>query len=216
MKSSLNYVVVLDTETGNLFNSKIKAFYDAALIEVAVAVVDCRTLEVVEETSWIIKPYKDDLIYSAEAEAVHGISKQIIESKGMEEKKVFKEFKNLLIKYKNPRHKAAICGHNLNGFDLEFIKNWFEFHDESWEDIIKWTLDSMMFAYLETLEQTDYKLHTCCSEHSIDLVDAHRAGADTRATAQLFIEFVKRLRGVGLSVNNTAEKTIRYRETFQL
>lgn len=215
MKSSLKYVMVLDVETGSLINSKVRAVYDAALIEMAVAVVNMETLEIEEEVSWILKPYKEDLLYTSEAEMIHGITKAIIDSNGVEEKKAFKEFKALCSKYKNPRHKAAICGHNLNGFDLDFIKNWFEFHEEDWESMIKWTFDTMAFAYISSLEQVDYKLHTCCGIYNIDLVDAHRAGADTRATAKLFIEFVKRLRGEGLSAAAQVEKKIRYREKFQ-
>lgn len=215
MKSSLKYIVVLDTETGGLFNSKVKAFDDAALIEVACVVIDCQELKIVEELSWILKPYKDDLIYSKEAEAVHGITKEVIENNGLEEKIVFKQFKQLLSKYKNPRHKAAICGHNLNGFDLEFIRNWFTFHNEDWESLIKWTFDTQAFAYMASDEQENYQLHTCCQNAGIDLVNAHRALDDTKATADLMIKYIEKLKGKANPVVEI-EKKPRYREKFQL
>lgn len=78
---------------------------------------------------------------------------------------------------------------------------------------MKWREDTLRYAYYANLEQSDYKLVTCCNEFGIDLVGAHRALNDTRATAKLFIEFIKRLRSVGSA--NTPGSKESFRSSFR-
>lgn len=217
MKTASKFVICYDHETGGL-PSKVKLpFLNIPLVETAMVVVDMETLEICEEVNFMYQyNYKEDLEYSPQAEEVHGISKQIQDANGLPLKEIYKAQVDLFKKYKNPRQGVTLAGHNATGFDFPFSKNFFEYMGGNIEDHVKYQIDTMQFAHMAALEQTDYKLGTCCNEYNIDLVNAHRGLDDTRATAQLFIEFVKRLRGVGLSANNTAEKTIRYRETFQL
>ena len=104
-------------------------------------------------------------------------------------------------------------GHNFDGFDFDFFKNLFEFAGDDIEKYVKWREDTLRYAYYANLEQSDYKLVTCCNEFGIDLVGAHRALNDTRATAKLFIEFIKRLRSVGSA--NTPGSKESFRSSFR-
>lgn len=214
MKTSVKYVIISDTETGGLPSKDRRAVFDVALLEVSCCVIDMELLEIIEEYDNLIKPdYKDNLILSCEALAVNGIELDVLESSGVALQQVYKDLKSLFVKYKNPRHKAILGGHNFDGFDFDFFKNLFEFAGDDIEKYVKWREDTLRYAYYANLEQSDYKLVTCCNEFGIDLVGAHRALNDTRATAKLFIEFVKRLRSVGSA--NTPGNKESFRSSFR-
>lgn len=53
MKTSSNYVIVYDFETGNLWNSKCIAFDNAPLVELAMVCVDMSKLEIIDEVDLI-------------------------------------------------------------------------------------------------------------------------------------------------------------------
>lgn len=214
MKTASKYIIVVDTETGSIPSKENKAFYDVALIEATFCLIDMESLEIVEELDIMFPDnYKEGLIYAQQAEDVHGITKSIRVAKGIPLKDCYKKVLDLFKKAKNPRQGVTLVAHNHN-FDRPFIENFFEYMGGDLSEHVKYWLDTMQFAHMSALEQSDYKLGTCCAIHDIDLVDAHRSSTDTRATAQLFIEFVKRLRNEG-SAKKEELKT-RYRERFQL
>lgn len=211
MKTGIKYVIVQDYETGGLPNKTLKPFIDIALCEVACVVIDMQTLSIIDEYQNLFKPhYKGDLVYQQEALNVNGLTLEMMEEKGVDARDIYKDLKALYLLYKNPRHGAVICGHNFTAFDHPFTVNMFEyFGDDVW-NYVKWVEDTQKIAYYSSVEQQDYKLHTCCMENSIELVDAHRAIHDTRANAQLFISYIKRLRGEGLK-----KKEEVFQEKFQ-
>lgn len=215
MKTASKYVIIFDVESGGLPGKENRPFYEIALIEGTFCVIDMESLEIIEELDIMLPDeYKEGLIYQEQAEMVHGITKAIRQANGKPLKECYKSVLDLYKKYKNPRQGITMVAHNYN-FDKPFLENFFEYMGGNLSDHVKYWLDTMQFAHMAALEQVDYKLHTCCGIHNIDLVDAHRSSADTRATAKLFIEFVKRLRGEGLSAAAQVEKKIRYREKFQ-
>lgn len=215
MKTSAKYVIMFDFETGGIPNKDLRAFYDVAAIEIALVVIDLEKLSITEEKSFIFKDnYKDGLIYTKEAEAVHGITKEMREENGVELKTIYKEICNLFKKYKNPRQMCHMGGHNIS-FDIPFLKNFFEFMGDNIDNYVKFYSDTMLFAHMSALEQENYQLHTCCQLNGIDLVNAHRALDDTKANALLMIEYIKKLRGEGSS-SKKEEKKSRFRETFAI
>lgn len=216
MNTSARFVVVADTETGGLPNKDKRAFYDVALVEVAMVVVDCVDLKIVDEYSQIIKPYKDGLEYSVGAEATHGLSKAHLEEYGADVKGVYGDVKKILTTYKNLRIGAILAGHNFLTFDIPFFEGLFGFHKDNLWDYIKFVEDTMMWGWLRATEQENYKLGTCCRQEGVQLVDAHRALNDTKANAQLFIKYLECLRGSGGGASAPAMKPSRFRETFQL
>lgn len=218
MKTSAKYAIAFDFETGDLISATKKAFYDAAAVEIALVVIDLEQLSIVEEKSFIFKDeYKEGLSYSEQAELVHGITKEIRKSKGVELKEIYKYLVGLFKKYKNPRQLCHLLGHNIISFDVPFLRNFFEYMGDDLDKYVKFYTDTMLLAHLSVLEQENYQLHTCCQINGIDLVNAHRALDDTKANALLFIEYVKRLRGQGLvSQEEKKEKKSRFRETFAI
>lgn len=219
MKTSSKYVIVFDTETGGLLNKDNQAFLDIALLELAIVVVDMESLSLIEEKSLMFeRDYKEGLIYTTEAEAVHGITEKIQKEKGQSLKTIYKYMVDLFKKYKNPRQLCTLCGHNIVGYDMPFITNFFTYMNDDINKYVKFTIDTMQLAHMSALEQENYQLHTCCQLNGIDLVNAHRALDDTKANALLFIEYVKRLRGQGVKSSSQESQGVksRFRETFAI
>lgn len=218
MKTQCRYVIVVDTETSDLISKEKPAFDVVALMEVALVVVDLESLSIIEEKSFIFeRDYKEGLIYSSQAEAVHGITAKIQEEKGISLKIIYKEICSLFKKYKNPRQLCHLAGHNIISFDVPFLRNFFEYMGDDLDKYVKFYTDTMLLAHMSALEQENYQLHTCCQINGIDLVNAHRALDDTKANALLFIEYVKRLRGQGsVSQEEKKERKSRFRETFAI
>lgn len=221
-QANLRYVIVSDTETSGLPSKggkgkpEVKAFWDILLVEVAAVVVDLFEMKIVKEYDAIIKPYKEDYIWSPAAEQTHGLSQNYLNDNGLDIEDVYYDYKNILTTYKNNKVKAVLCGHNFQGFDIPFIEGLFEFHkDDLWE-YVRWVEDTQKMAYYRATEQTDYKLGTCCRKEGVELVDAHRALNDTRANALLFMKYISVLRGEGAAQASTQTIESRFRETFQL
>jgi DNA polymerase III alpha subunit (gram-positive type) len=214
MKSPYCNYISCDVETGGLINSKKLAVYDIALTEIALVAIN-DSLEIVEQKSWLIKPYSNDLEYNEEAAKVSGITKEMCVKQGQDIKIVCKEAIDFLKKYKKGTSLPIIFGHNFVNFDSEFISNMFELCKE---DLMKYVNpvpeDTMKWARLCWTESTNYKLGTCCENAGITLVDAHRALTDTISTAKLWIYFMKNLRGLNTNINNKEEK--RFRNGFEL
>lgn len=215
MKTSAKYIIMFDFETGGLPNSKQRAYYDIAAVELALVVIDCENLSIIEEKSFIFKDeYKEELIYTKEAEEVHGIKKEVRQNNGVELKIIYKEVCAIFKKYKNPRQMCSMGGHNIS-FDIPFLRNFFEDMGDNIDNYVKYWIDTLSWAHLFALEQMDYKLSTCCQLAGIDLVDAHRALTDTKANALLLISYIKKLRGEG-QTQLSNKKKIRFRNTFEL
>lgn len=100
MKTTANFMVVADTETGGLpckaskGKPEKKAFFDVPLCEVALVAIDLVNLKIVDEYSEIISPYKDGLEYSPEAERVHGLSLKHLTENGESVKNVYQSVKS--------------------------------------------------------------------------------------------------------------------------
>lgn len=222
MNTTVRYVIVADTETGGLPSKGGKgkpaklAFTDVALVEVAMVVVDCIELKIVEEYGEIIAPYKEGLEYSAGAEKAHGLSVDHLTNNGADISEVFRNVENIMVKYKNPRIGALMAGHNFQQFDVPFFEGIFEHHRKNFWDYCTFVEDTMKLGWYRSIEQENYKLVTCCKQEGIELVDAHRALTDTRANAQLFMKYISLLRGSGASQQQSTKKESRFRETFQL
>lgn len=209
-KTQAPYIVVADVESGGLPSKDKLAFHKIALVEIAAVVIDVEKLEIVEEISWLIKPYQDDLEYSEGAFSVHGISKKMLEEKGEDLKVVYKNFKDILKKYKSGRWKPVIAGHNFEKFDIPFIQGMFgTFKDDIFEHI-QGTEDTLRWSSYKWKESTNYKLGTVCSNMGVELTEAHRALRDTVANAELIIKFIQLLR------SETIQKEDRFRDNFKM
>lgn len=222
MKTSSKFLICFDFETGGLPSKDKRAFYDIPLVETAMVVINMETLSIEEECSMIFQPdYKENLLpVDSQALETHGITRETQEAKGVSLKEIYKKWLDLFKKYKNPRQMITLCGHNIVSFDVPFLRNFFEYMGDDLDNHVRFYLDTMQLAHMAALEQTDYKLNTCCNNAGIDLINAHRALDDTKANALLMIEYVKKLRGEGLSSpkNSSFEtkENSRFRESFAI
>ena len=73
MKTSSNFVIVYDFETGGLPSKEKQAFLDIPLVEMAMSCIDMKKLEIIDRVEMIFPyNYKEGLAgYSEEATAVH-------------------------------------------------------------------------------------------------------------------------------------------------
>ena len=206
-------IIVTDVETGGL-PSKLKkaATLEVALTEIAFVVIDNVSLEIIDQSSFLFKPYSKDLIYDPEAAKVSGISLSMLEEKGIPMEKAFSDIDKFLSRYIKGRNKPYLCGHNVQNFDLEFIVNLFELNKK---DISKYfddfILDTLWLSRLAIVENPKFNLAACCEYYGIEHVQAHRALTDTTVTAKLLIEILKRMRSQ--SVEGKVEK--KFRHTFE-
>ncbi len=214
-----NYFFVVDVETGGL-PSKLKkaAVSEVALTELAFVVIDNASLKIIDKKSWLFKPYKEDLIYDPQAAKVSGIDKKFCEKNGLDMKEAFSEMIDFINSYKRKNRKHYLVGQNINNFDLEFIINLFALNKF---DISKYfasdVFDTMIWSRLKFVEAPSFSLSSNCQMANITLVDAHRAMNDTIATAELWIYFLKNLRGLEKDKGNQQPNSFRFRDTkFQI
>jgi DNA polymerase III alpha subunit (gram-positive type) len=126
MKSPYQNFAVFDVETGGLLNGGVQAVYEMALTEIAIVIVS-PNLEIIDQDTWLIRLYEDDLIFTQKAEEVSHISKQMCENEGMDIRVAQKEVKKFLQKHKVGSAKPSLVGHNVLNFDSYFIENFFEY-----------------------------------------------------------------------------------------
>jgi len=207
-KSRVHYAIVADFETGGL-PSKDKAAFDViALTEACFVVVDLHELKIVQTADWLVKPYyKEGLEYSIGAQQATGITPKMLEEKGQPLDKVFKEMKEIIKKYSKGIELPIMVGHNWNKFDAPFIENMFSFFGEDFYKLVAGYEDTMIWGGIKFLESENYKLGTICSNLGIELLNAHRAVADTTATAKAFINMVSCLRNSGFESEKPKEET---------
>jgi DNA polymerase III alpha subunit (gram-positive type) len=197
---------VLDVETGGLSSET------NPMLEIAVCVVSSE-LEDLGSYESLITPYGNLEIKQAALDA-NGITYDLLKSKGKSPDVVCQELIKLFNKYKSGKSLPILVGHNIDKFDLDFLISFFKFNKQ---DLSKYinndvTIDTLIWSRLRWTESVNYKLHTCCQNAGIELVNAHRAMVDTVSTKELFKYFMKGLRCSG---NELEVKENRYRATFE-
>jgi len=206
-----NIYLVTDVETGGLPDKLKKlATHEVALTEIAFVAIDSETLEIVDQKSWLFKPYKDNLVYEPEAAQVSGISLDFLKENGLEMKDAFKDICKFLSFQKRGRNLPKIVGHNIKNFDLPFIEGLFEINDTDISQYFNGDVyDTMDWARDKWIEGK-FNLQAVCQRFGIEHVSAHRALPDTIVTAKVFIQFIKLLRA-----EQIAEKKEKFRDSFK-
>lgn len=206
-----NVYVVCDVETGGLPDKlKKEATLEVALTELAFVSVDAESLEIIDQKSWLFKPYKDDLIYEKEALTVSNISLDLLNESGVEMTQAFKEIEHFLSQQKRDTNLPKLVGHNIKKFDLPFIENLFvlnkanvlKYFNGDVYDTLEWARDKWV--------EGKFNLQTVCQRFGIEHVSAHRALSDTIVTAKVWIKFLKLLRA-----EQTTEKKEKFRDSFK-
>ena len=199
-----------DLETGGLAADK------NPVLEIAIVVMNHELEEIGEYTS-LIKPY-GDLVIQPQALQANGLTLEQLQN-APDSGVVAKEIAAFLKKFKVGKDKPVLCGHNIDKFDIPFLDNYLAAHKVKLADLVNtdFTIDTMWWSRIKWTESPNYKLGTCVQRLGIELVNAHRAVADTRANHQMVKQFLKLLRGQG-SVEGGDNKSapVRFRETFKI
>lgn len=204
-----NYWIVCDLESGGFSCEK------NPVTEIACVILDYQ-LNVVKEYETLVKPY-GDLVIERQALEVTGLSLDEI-NKGKESKQVVLELIDLFKPLKVGKYtKPILVGHNFEKFDLGFLVKLFQFYNKNLFDVVDSHVEDTLWDSRKKWGHVDsgpdFKLGTCCSRAGIELVQAHRALADTQATAKLFISLMKSLRGEGIS--KKVEEVKKVRDSFK-
>lgn len=208
----INYIVY-DIETGGFGVDKV------AITEVALIALNGETLEEIERYETLIQPY-GDLGYGKEAEAITGITMDMLMADGKPAKQVVKEVNDFIVRQGTGRiTKPILCGHNIRDFDNPFMIKLFGLYRKDFLKIVSpAVLDTMWMSRMKTSALTDEfgkHNHTdACARAGVELFDAHRAMPDTAANAELVKSYLKALRGAGEAVVVKKEEH-EYREEFK-
>ena len=188
MKSSVQAICVFDTETTGLVAAK------NAVIEVACCAFDIDMNDLPEYHSGIMNIYDSREIQDGALNA-NGITREQIRA-GADPRQTLDNFCKYLSSLKIGGKLPILAGHNIDKFDVPFIDSWFSFYKQDLSKYVNFdlTIDTMWWSRLMWPEQENYKLGTCCSTAKIELVNAHRAIADTRANRDLVKFFLRNMR----------------------
>lgn len=173
---------VIDLETSGFSITK------NAICEIGILIVN-DALEVLEENSWIIKPYTRDgteelCSYKDDAMAVHGIPMQEIEN-GHSIEDVVKYLEVVL--YGN--NVQVLIGHGIKAFDyprLDYIFKRFSIFT-----LDKLAIEDTLIDARKQLNLPCNKLGSVCDHFGISNKDSHRALGDCYATLEVYKKLTK-------------------------
>jgi len=211
-----NRFIAIDHETGGLpgvgSNKNKLATIDVALTEVALVTINNESLEIISKHSWLVKPYDDNLIYDKGAEKASGINKGMCEEDGIDIKEVYENVVEIFEKNKLGKHKPILVMQNKS-FDTPFIENLFKIFGDDVYKYIERIEDTLHWARYKWIEKPKFNLGSIAEYCGIDLVQAHRALPDTLVTAEIWISFMKNLRGE--NVKSEIKEEVKFRENFK-
>ena len=205
MKSQFEVYLPFDLETTGLLRD------NPAILEAAFCPFNQDLEDLKEFDSGIIKVY-DNRIVTEGALKANGITREQI-TNGKDSQKVADELVKYLKSLANTPSKIVLCGQNSDEFDIPILIDFFEVHGYKLENYVNtsFTIDTMWWARVKHKESENYKLGTLCQNVGIDLVQAHRALADTRATKELVKSYISSLRGEGSSLNKKKRPIFQWR-----
>jgi len=193
MDSPYKRILVFDLETGGL-----KPKYHP-ITEIAFVVVDAVNLEIVDNFSRFIKPYRSEELYTPDALALTGQSREFLEEEGKDYKEVIDEMIDFFYDQRVRKIKPILGGHNIINFDVPFLDEFLtmeKYKMSKYINILHY-FDTLFWGRLMHTELPNYQLGTLCQRHDIPLSDddAHGALEDATANAELVITMLRKLRG---------------------
>jgi hypothetical protein len=124
-KNMPKFILAIDWETtGTTWSTHQETFKQFQGISFGAIVADAKTLEPVEQIYHKVKFDSSKYKWSAEAEAIHGISQQQLEQEGLEPEEAAAELAEMILKYFGT-NEVMFLGHNT-WFDIHATKQLLE------------------------------------------------------------------------------------------
>ena len=162
---------VIDCETTGFGNTD-------RIIEIAIVVLDSKTLETVDEFDTLINPLRD-----VGKTDIHGVTATMVSAAPTMDEVIGSLAKKL--------NNTILVAHNLS-FDSRMIRN----------ECDRFSIKFDKGVGVCTLKLTGEKLSAAALRHNVPLIAHHRALADARATAEIFkIEYEKSLEVVAAQIS---------------
>ena len=196
---------VIDFETGG-FSAKTNP-----ITQIGGVVLNSQ-LEVEDEFEFFVQPY-DGKVY---AESALNFTKTTMEmiNGGVSADYIYQFLKDLVKKHSRQKYAPPVLvGHNWDEFDSQFLAYLFSRKEDSYlKYFSKSTFDTMSLSRLKwgAEEVENHKLGGTCERLGIEIVGAHRALGDAKATALVFIHFAKLLRQSSLQTGEVSRKKSRH------
>lgn len=142
IRGSFDYLLAIDCETTGLcFNNPTPVYNEKTgerhqAISWGIVVADATTLKPIEKLYTEVKwnkssklQRKENGLFGTKAEQVHGLDFKHLEEKGISEDDAVVQIGNLIVKYWGPTTAVHLLGHNIQSFDLPFLRDLFERHE---------------------------------------------------------------------------------------
>ena len=139
-----------------------------------------------------------DRTYNPEALAVTHMSIKMLVEGGVEYNEFTGAFEELIERHTVGNSKPIIAGHNIKGFDNDFIvRMLLDSKVDLWKKVNPFMIDTLEWARMRWFELPSFSLGVCANAIGLTLKEAHRALADTQANAKFLIKMLQNLRGEG-------------------
>ncbi len=172
------YYFVFDLETGGLDETK------NPICQIAMIILDSNLVKLETFCSYVNN--YDNLKYTSEAMRINNITKEQVKS-GISARALKKKIIELSSKYIDIFEKPILVGHNIDMFDIKFLKYLFLRKDNN--DIYDFfqtkTYDTLKLSR-ERWKNSPNDLQSVCNRLYIILENAHDALGDTVATVKVF------------------------------
>lgn len=97
---------------------------------------------------------------------------------------VLQNFVNFIKSDLNPQKKTYMIGHNINSFDIPFVKAQCSKYGIKFPNV--YTIDTMRMSQYILVDQYSHSLSALCSLFSVCNSNAHRAMSDVNATKVIY------------------------------
>ena len=192
-KGYYKYVLAIDSETTGLNWDTDDPSIGHQAISWGIIVADAHTLIPIEKLYVEIKwnsesdaAYAADPTFSIRAHESHGLTRAHLEEHGVPEEEAVIMILELILKYWGPTNQLHCLGHNVNSFDVPFMRAMFRRHGIEVKFSSRQTdSHSVGIALLESFTSDQF-----FSTMGFDARDAHNALQD----AEMALECVRRCR----------------------
>lgn len=121
LKGRFTKCIAVDCETSGINFNDLNPAKDYQIVSLGMVVADAKTFLPIDELYVTIK-WNGEAIWSDEAEKIHGLSKEFLQTTALSEEDAVVEIAEFILKHFSIKESLVLLGHNVATFDLWFIK----------------------------------------------------------------------------------------------